>query len=128
MPLPRWLARVNLRVTNRILGPLAERLPGMGMVIHQGRKSGRRYRTPVMVFGSSDHFVIALTYGPGSQWVQNVLAHGGCDFESRGRRFQLTQPRLIHDESRGRMPFVVRLALAVLNASDFLELTVTGPE
>ena len=128
MPLPRWLARFNLRVTNRILGPLAERLPFMGIVIHQGRKTKRRYRTPVMVFRHGDRFVIALTYGPDSQWVQNVLAHGGCDLESQGRRVHLTQPRLIHDEHRTLMPAVVRLALGLLNVSDFLELTISGSE
>jgi deazaflavin-dependent oxidoreductase (nitroreductase family) len=126
MPLPRWLARLNLRVTNRILGPVAKHAPGMGIVIHQGRKTNRRYRTPVMVFRHGDDLVVALTYGPDSQWVQNVLAHGGCDFESHGRTFHLTQPRLIHDERRSLVPAGVRLALAVLNASDFLELSLSG--
>jgi deazaflavin-dependent oxidoreductase (nitroreductase family) len=124
MPLPRWLARFNLRVTNRILGPLAEHMPGMGIVIHQGRKTNRPYRTPVMVFRHGDRFVIALTYGPESQWVQNVLAHGGCDLETRGRTFHLSQPRLVHDERRTLMPAAVRLALAILNVSDFLELAI----
>ena len=126
MPLPRWLARFNLSVTNRILGPVAEHAPGMGIVIHEGRKSRRRYRTPVMVFRHGERFVIALTYGPESQWVQNVVAHGGCDFESRGRTYHLTGPRLIHDERRSLMPGVVRLALRVLNVADFLELTISG--
>ena len=126
MPLPRWLARFNLRVTNRVLGPLAGRLPGMGIVIHQGRKTNRRYRTPVMFFRHGDRIVIALTYGPDSQWVQNVLAHGGCDFETRGRTFHLTQPRLIHDERRSLMPALVRAVLGLLNVSDFLELTISG--
>ncbi|HVO60298.1 MAG TPA: nitroreductase family deazaflavin-dependent oxidoreductase [Terriglobales bacterium] len=121
MPLPRWLARLNLRVTNRILGPLAEHAPGMGIVIHQGRKTNRRYRTPVMVFRHGDSFVIALTYGSESQWVQNVLAHGGCDFETRGHTFRLIEPRRIHDDRRSLMPGMVRLVLGVMNVSDFLE-------
>ena len=128
MPLPRWVARFNLLVTNRILGPVAEHAPGMGVVIHQGRKTNRRYRTPVMVFRHGDNFVIALTYGTGSQWVQNVLAHGGCDFESQGRTFRLTHPRLIHDERRSLMPAVVRLALGIMNVTDFLELKISGAE
>jgi deazaflavin-dependent oxidoreductase (nitroreductase family) len=145
MPLPRWVARFNLRVTNRILGPIAEHMPGMGIVIHQGRKTNRQYRTPVMVFRAPNpapgvsrdvpisssgtatgHFIIALTYGPNSQWVQNVLAHGGCDFESQGRTFHLTDPHLIHDERRTQMPAIVRLALTILNVSDFLELAISG--
>ena len=126
MPLPRWLARFNLRVTNRVLGPLAEHMPGMGIVIHQGRKTRRQYRTPVMVFRHGDRFVIALTYGPESHWVQNVLAHGGCDLETQGRTFHLTQPRLIHDERRSLMPALVRAVLGLLNVSVFLELTISG--
>ena len=46
MPLPRSVARFNRRVTNRLLGRLAPRLPGFGIVVHTGRKTQRRYRTP----------------------------------------------------------------------------------
>ena len=35
------------------------------------------YRTPLNVFrGDEDHFVIALTYGPGADWVRNIVAAG----------------------------------------------------
>src|SRR6266568_2402933 len=71
MPFPRWLARFNLRVTNHVLGPLATRLPGMGVVVHVGRKTHREYRTPVMIFRQDSRVTIALTYGPESQWIHN---------------------------------------------------------
>jgi hypothetical protein len=74
MPAPRRLARFNLHVTNRVLGPLARYMPGMGVVMHVGRKTHRQYRTPVLVFQRGDHFIIALTYRRESQCVQNVLA------------------------------------------------------
>ena len=83
MPFPRWLARVNLHITNRVLGPLARRIPRMGVVIHEGRKSRHKYQTPVMVFRRGNRCVIALTYGRDSQWVQNVLAANGCELEIR---------------------------------------------
>ena len=126
MPFPRWLARFNLVVTNRILGPLANHAPGMGTVVHVGRKSRREYRTPVMVFRRGDQFVIALTYGRGSQWVQNVTAANGCRFETRGRTLELTHPVIVHDERRSAMPAVVRFILGILNVSDFLELNIAG--
>ena len=97
MPLPRWLARFNLHVTNRILGPLARFAPWIAIVAHIGRKSHRRYRTPVVIFRRGDHFLIALTYGPESQWVQNVLAQGGCELEIMGRTLRLAEPRILHD-------------------------------
>jgi len=126
MPAPRWLARFNRRATNRVLGPLARVVPGMATVIHRGRRSGRVYRTPVMVFRWSNGRLIALTYGPSTEWVRNVLAAGGCEIEALGRTRRFFRPRLIHDESRGRVPAVVRVALGVMRVNDFLELTLAG--
>ena len=123
MPLPKGLARFNLRVTNRVLGPLAERLPGFGIVIHRGRRSGREYRTPVNIFRHGDGYVVALTYGKDSQWVRNVLAAGQVDVEIRGRRIHLTAPALVHDERRRLVPAPVRVPLRAANVSDFLLLS-----
>jgi len=126
MPLPRWLARFNSHVTNRLLGPLANRLPGWGVVVHVGRKTRRRYRTPVFVFRRGDRFIIALTYGRESQWVRNVLAQGGCELETQGQTLRLSRPRLFHDADRSTLPAFHRRILAVFNVSDFLELQVEG--
>jgi deazaflavin-dependent oxidoreductase (nitroreductase family) len=124
MPAPRWLARLNRRVTNRLLGRLATQLPGFGVVVHTGRKTHRRYRTPVNVFPHAGRYVIALTYGPDTDWVHNVLANGGCMLETRGRTLRLTRPRLFHDERRRSVPALVGLLLGLLRVSDFLELTL----
>jgi len=122
MVLPRWLARFNRRVTNRVTRPVAAYLPGFGVVVHTGRKTHRRYRTPVNVFPRPGGYVIALTYGPDAQWVRNVLASGGCALETRGRTRLLTRPRLFHDEQRRSVPAPVRLVLGLLHVADFLEL------
>jgi deazaflavin-dependent oxidoreductase (nitroreductase family) len=126
MPLPKGLARFNLRVTNRVLGPLAGRLPGFGIVIHRGRRSGREHRTPVNIFRHGDGYVIALTYGKDSQWVRNVLAAGEVDVETRGHRVHLTAPELVHDERRRLVPPPVRVPLRAANVSDFLLLSRAG--
>ena len=123
MPAPRWLARVNRRVTNRLLGGVATRLPGFGVVVHTGRRTQRQYRTPVNVFPHADRYVIALTYGPDTDWVRNVLASDGCTLETRGRTLRLMRPRLFRDERRGSMPALVRMILGLARVSDFLELT-----
>lgn len=114
------VAHFNRHVTNRLTGPLAPRLPGFGVVVHRGRKSGREYRTPVNVFRSGDGFVIALTYGAEADWVRNVLAAGGCVLITRGRHHTLTAPRVRHDESRELVPAPVRVPLRLLNVADFL--------
>ena len=124
MPLPRSVARVNRRLTNRLLGPLAMRLPGFGVVVHTGRQTRRQYRTPVNVFRRGDRYIIALTYGSNADWVRNVLADGGCTLETRGQTLHLSRPRLFHDESRDAVPAPVRLVLGIINVCDFLELIV----
>jgi hypothetical protein len=69
--------------------------------------------------------VVALTYGPNSDWVQNVLANGGAGLETRGRTVRLTRPRLVHDEARRAVPPVLRFAGALGHVSDFLYLDTT---
>ena len=120
MPLPKRLARFNLLVTNRVLGPLARRAPGFAIVWHVGRRSGRAYRTPVNLFRSGDRYVIALTYGADSQWVRNVLAAGEVDIETRGQRLHLVDPEIVHDAQRSLVPEPVRHVLGLANVTDFM--------
>jgi deazaflavin-dependent oxidoreductase (nitroreductase family) len=118
----RWVAAFNLAVTNRITSRFAARLPGFGILTHVGRKSGRLYRTPVNVFREPDGFLIALTYGRESEWVRNVLAAGGCELETRGVRYLLSSPTIVHDPTRGRFPLLVRMMLGIIGANDFMQL------
>ena len=127
MPAPRWLAKANRVGFNKLVRRVAPRAPGFGLVIHRGRRSGHAYRTPVNVFREEDGFLIALTYGPDTDWVKNVFAAGGCELETRGRRYELTAPRLYRDESRRRVPAPVRVALGAIRASDFLAFDIAGP-
>ncbi|MCW3820413.1 hypothetical protein ONA91_38885 [Micromonospora sp. DR5-3] len=126
MVLPRRLARFNRVVTNRVTGPLAGWLPGFGVVIHHGRRSGREYRTPINIFRTSDGYVAALTYGV-TDWAKNVLAAGGCELEIHGRRLSLTGPCLVHDPTRRDMPPVVRQIVGMIGVTDFLHLRPAPP-
>jgi deazaflavin-dependent oxidoreductase (nitroreductase family) len=121
----RWLAAFNLAVTNRITGLFAAWLPGFGIITHVGRKSGKVYRTPVNVFRAPNGFLVALTYGTQSEWVKNVLAAGGCQLETRGARYQLTAPTIVHDPTRRRFPFPVQIILGLVGANDFMQLSIS---
>jgi deazaflavin-dependent oxidoreductase (nitroreductase family) len=120
----RWVAAFNLAVTNRITR-FAARLPGFGILAHVGRKSGRVYRTPVNVFRAPEGFLIALTYGRESEWVKNVLAVRGCELETRGVRYQLSAPTIVHDATRRRFPVFVRTVLGIIGANDFMQLSTS---
>jgi deazaflavin-dependent oxidoreductase (nitroreductase family) len=120
----RWLAKINIAFTNRITGLFAGWLPGFGILTHVGRKSGKVYRTPINVFRVSNGFIIALTYSSQSEWVKNVLAAGGCDLKTRGKKYQLSAPNVLRDPSRQRFPVPVRIVLRIVGADEYLELSV----
>jgi deazaflavin-dependent oxidoreductase (nitroreductase family) len=122
---PRWVAAFNLKVTNRLTAPFTAWLPGFGVITHIGRKSARPYRTPVNVFRVPEGFLIALTYGPNSQWVQNVMAAGTAELETRRTKYRLSAPAVVHDPTRHRFPLIIRIALRILGATDFLQTSST---
>jgi deazaflavin-dependent oxidoreductase (nitroreductase family) len=121
----RWVAAFNLAVTNRITSRFAARLPGFGILTHVGRKSGRVYQTPVNVFRASEGFLIALTYGRDSEWVRNVVAAGGCQLETQGVRYRLSEPTVVHDPARRRFPLFVRIVLGIMGVNDFMQLSTS---
>jgi deazaflavin-dependent oxidoreductase (nitroreductase family) len=122
MPLPRRLAKFNRVVTNRVLGPFARYVPGFAVVSHVGRRSGRTYRTPVNLFRRGDDYVIALMYGADSQWVRNVLAAGGADLETRGRRLHLVGPDVVRDPARSLVPKPMRVPIGLADVDEFMLL------
>jgi deazaflavin-dependent oxidoreductase (nitroreductase family) len=122
MPLSRRVARFNERVTNRLTRPVARHAPWFGVVVHTGRSSGRVYRTPVNVFVRDGGFVVALTYGREAEWVKNVLAAGGCELVTHGRRHRLADPEIVHDDDLALVPSVVRPMLRLIGVADFLLL------
>jgi deazaflavin-dependent oxidoreductase (nitroreductase family) len=118
----RLLARINIAFTNRITRLFAGWLPGFGILTHVGRKSGRVYLTPVNVFRAPNGFIVALTYSSQSEWVKNVLAAGGCELRTRGRKYQLSDPRVVRDPTRRLFPIPVRIVLKVVGADEYMEL------
>ena len=123
MPIPHAMRRVNKVALNKVTRQLAPWLPGLGVVVHRGRTSGKEYRTPVNVFPRpGGRYVLALTYGPDTDWVKNVITAGGCELLTRGTHLELDSPRLFHDESRHEIRVVERAVLGLLHVYDFLEL------
>jgi deazaflavin-dependent oxidoreductase (nitroreductase family) len=122
MALGRAVARFNRIVTNRITRPLAGRVPPFALVTHRGRRTGRAYRTPIFAFPCEGGFVVALTYGRGTDWERNVRAGGGT-LAYRGASYRLGQPAAIDADAAGRcLPVCIRVALRVTRVRDVLEL------
>jgi deazaflavin-dependent oxidoreductase (nitroreductase family) len=117
MHIPRFMRRVNRTVTNPVLGTIAWALPPLAIVGHVGRKSGRRYRTPVVAFPTATGFVIPMTYGRDVDWARNLVKGRGGELVRRGHHFALRNPRIVGTAAAYRhLPVGVR---SVLRMADF---------
>ncbi len=123
MPLSPGVARFNRRVTNRFTGMFIDKLPGFAIVYHVGRRSGRAFSTPLKTFRDGNDYIIALTYGPDTDWVKNVLAADGCELVTQGQRIRLTHARIVTDPERRWAPLSVRILLGLIHAPQYLRLT-----
>ncbi len=95
MQLPQWLARFNRYVTNPVQRLWAGFAPGMGILEHVGRKSGKPYRTPLNVFPTEDGVAILLTYGPDRDWLKNITATGHAQMKRMGKTIGVADPRIM---------------------------------
>jgi hypothetical protein len=90
--------RFNRTVTNpRVLRSAGRPGASASVVRHVGRVSGRTYDTPVGPFelGGDDGFVIALPYGPDTDWVRNVMASGSATLVHEGRTVPVSSPEVV---------------------------------
>lgn len=115
----------------RFANPVLVNLAGHGWFVeleHLGRKSGTAHRTPLMAFRDGDTITIALTYGPGVQWLKNVRASGRARMHWRDKMLHLGPPQdLATEDGLARMPQPVRSVLDVTGlATDFVELPITS--
>lgn len=128
MHLPRFLRHVNRVFTNPLLGSVAWLLPPLAVVHHVGRKSGRRYRTPVVAFRSAKGFVIPMTYGRDVDWARNLVAAHGGELMQLGRRVALRHPRIVGiRDAYPQLPAGVRTALRAANLPGYVLVDLDRP-
>jgi deazaflavin-dependent oxidoreductase (nitroreductase family) len=120
------LASLTTHVFNPVTQLVAGRLPGFGVLTHAGRRSRRRYRTPLLVLRRGEDVVIALWYGSEVHWVNNVLAAGGGELETRGRKLHLADPVISADPTRRVLPLPLRWAAALVGLTEFILFRATG--
>lgn len=94
MPYPRWLAKLNKRVFN----PREVRKGDRPVVTHVGRSSGTVYRTPLDAHPAKRGYVLVVRYGPGSDWVRNILSAGTATLGVDGQEHRLVSPRLVSQQ------------------------------
>ena len=99
MQLPQWLARFNRHVTNRFWRLSAGWIPAHGILEHVGRRSGKPYRTPLMVFDATVNgqpgLAIMLSYGPDRDWLKNLTAARSARMRRHGKTIGVADPRVV---------------------------------
>jgi len=90
-----------IRVFNKhLLNPVMLTLAGRphwyaSRLEHVGRRSGRRYATPVVAHAVPGGFVVPLPYGTRVDWLRNLEAAGEGVLVTQGRRYALSAPEVL---------------------------------
>ena len=124
-PRARRVVRLFARFINPLTLLIAGRrwMPILGVIRHQGRRSGRMYATPLGMrpFGSS--FVMPRTFGKNAAWYLNVQAAGWCVVTYRGRDYTLIEPEVIgYATAAPAFPRYELLQFRLVGISEYLRM------
>ena len=94
MKFPVWLENFQIKYINPMAVPLARVMPGITVIRHRGRKSGKSYETAISAYCKGNTVAIMLAHGK-TNWVKNILAAGEADLTLGGRAVHLVNPRIV---------------------------------
>jgi len=129
---PRFggLLRRVARRTSGFTRPLAGKRwnPIFAVVLHQGRRSGRRYATPVAARRLAGGFVVSLAFGAQVDWYRNLQAVGGGWIRWRGRDYPIGAPeRIAPQTALAAFNPIQRLALRIGRIDGYIRLPDASP-
>jgi deazaflavin-dependent oxidoreductase (nitroreductase family) len=124
----------TVRRTSRAMRPLALKSAGTpgayaSVIRHVGRTTGRAYETPVGAVAIDDGFVIALPYGPNTDWLKNVVASGSATIVDEGSTYDVDRPEVLPmAEAHRHFSPQDRRAHGVFGVDQCLRIRRLGPE
>ncbi len=99
----------QVKYFNPMIKPIARFMPGMAIIKHRGRKSGKPYETIVTAYRKGKVLAIALGHGK-TDWVKNVLAAGEADVHFIRRDVHIVNPRILPAGSQADgLPLMARV-------------------
>ena len=117
---PRFggVLRRAVGLSNRLMvGAAGKRWnPIFAIVEHVGRRSGRRYVTPIAARRVAHGFVVSLAFGPQVDWYRNLVQVGGGSIRWQDRAYAVGAP----------MPIDRATAIAAFNAVQRFFLRICG--
>jgi deazaflavin-dependent oxidoreductase (nitroreductase family) len=108
---PEWLRRFVTERFNPFVtshGLVGGRRSPWAYLEHVGRRSGRRYRTPVLPKLRGGFAYVPLAYGPDVQWARNVRAAGTCRLQVHETVYELDGPATITAAEHPAVPAALR--------------------
>lgn len=125
--------RMLIRTSNKyLLNPLMLRLAGKrfwyaSIIEHTGRRSGKRYSTPIVADRVGEHMFIPLPYGTQVDWVRNVLTAGEADIISKGQTYHAVHPELVDStQALPELPGDRRRTFERVSIGHFLRVQIPG--
>jgi deazaflavin-dependent oxidoreductase (nitroreductase family) len=94
MLVPPALERLQIKYLNPLVRPFTKWMPGLAVIKHRGRTSGKEYETIVTPAREGSVLAIGLIHGK-TNWVKNVLAAGEADIRVGGKDLHLVNPRVL---------------------------------
>ena len=94
MKFPPWFERLQIKYMNPIAVPIARFIPGITVIRHRGRSSGKLYETAITAYRKGNVVAIMLAHGK-TNWVKNVLAAGEADIRLGRHDVHLVNPRIV---------------------------------
>ncbi len=90
---------------------------------HVGRRSGKTYEIPIMVWRVADGFVIVLTYGSHVDWLRNLQAAGGGSLRWHKQEYILQKPAFIDAQTAElALPPLIRNVLRMRGVHEFVKI------
>jgi deazaflavin-dependent oxidoreductase (nitroreductase family) len=110
MKFPPWFENFQIKYINPVAVPIARFVPGVTVIKHRGRTSGRNLETAVSAYRKGHTVAIMLAHGK-TNWVKNILAAGEADILLGGRDVHLVNPRIVEAGTRdSSLPLMARVA------------------
>ena len=110
MKFPPWFENFQIKYINPVAVPIARFVPGVTVIKHRGRKSGRNLETAVSAYRKGQTVAIMLAHGK-TNWVKNILSAGEAEIRLGGRNLHLINPRIVEAGANDTsLPMMARLA------------------
>ena len=112
------------RFVNPVLRNFARSSHGpFAMLRHVGRRSGKQYETPIMVWRMKDGFMIVLTYGRNTDWLRNLQAADQGSLRWHRREYTFKRPELIDAKTaEPALPSFISFVLRLRGQHEYVKL------